>query len=151
MAEIFADDPDAGPPFPFWNNFEARPIDFRKEWPPTEPLPPVFREWLRFVPTDTFDDPWVDACRTLICVDVAGWPAASRPHMWTQPNVIAPSMDLYVAFHDATPADPWLLLDGHSAWAAEGLMGWTGRLWSSERRLVASGTGQLLCRPIPGG
>lgn len=149
MAQIFADDPEAGPPFPFWNNFEARPLDFRKEWPPTEALDPVFREWLRFLPTSTFDDPWVDACRALICVDVVSWPAASRPHMWTQPNMIAPSMDLYVAFHDAAPADPWLLLDGHSTWAAAGLMNWTGNLWASDRSLVASGMGQLLCRPIP--
>jgi len=147
--ELFADDPDAGPPFPFWNNFEARPLDFRKEWPPPEALPPVFQEWLRFVPRSTFDDPWVDACRALICVDVVSWPAASRPHMYKQPNIIAPSMDLYVAFHDAAPADPWLLLDGHSTWAAGGLMNWTGNLWSSERRLVASGMGQLLCRTVP--
>lgn len=149
MAELFADDPDAGPPFPFWNNFEARPLDFREEWPPTEPLDPVFREWLRFLPTDTFDDPWADAGRALVCVDVVSWPAASRPHMYKQPNVIAPSMDLYVAFHDAAPSEPWLLLDGHSTWASEGLMNWTGNLWSSDRKLVASGMGQLLCRTIP--
>jgi acyl-CoA thioesterase-2 len=147
--ELFADEPEAGPPFPFWNNFEARPIDFRKEWPPSEALPPVFQEWLRFVPASTFDDPWVDACRALICVDVVSWPAASRPHMFKQPNVIAPSMDLYVAFHDAAPADPWLLLDGHSSWAAGGLMNWSGNLWSSDRSLVASGMGQLLCRTVP--
>ncbi len=66
-------------------------------------------EWIRFLPTSTFDDPWVDAGRALVCVDVLSWPAASRPHMWKQPNVIAPSMDLYVAFHDAAPNDPWLL------------------------------------------
>jgi acyl-CoA thioesterase-2 len=147
--ELFADEPDDGPPFPFWNNFEARPLEFRKEWPPPEPLPPVFQEWLRFTPTSTFEDPWVDACRALVCVDVVSWPAASRPHMWKQPNVIAPSMDLYVAFHDAAPSDPWLLLDGHSTWAADGLMNWTGNLWSSDRKLVASGMGQLLCRTMP--
>ena len=109
MAQLFADDPEAGPPFPFWNNFEVRPLGFRREWPPTEPLEPVWREWIRFVPTSTFDDPWVDAGRALVCIDVQSWPAASRPHMWKQPNVIAPSMDLYVAFHDAAPDDPWLL------------------------------------------
>ena len=146
--ELFADEPEGGPPFPFWNNFEGRPIEFRREWPPAEPLDPVWREWLRFVPTSTFDDPWTDACRALICVDVVSWPAASRPHMWKQPNVIAPSMDLYVAFHEAAPDDPWLLADGHSSFAAEGLMNWTGRLWSSERKLVASGMGQLLCRTM---
>ena len=149
MAELFADDPDAGPPFPFWNNFEVRPIDFRREWPPTEPLDPVWQEWIRFIPTSTFDDPWVDAGRALVGVDIQSWPAASRPHMWKQPNVIAPSMDLYVAFHDAAPGEPWLLADGHSTWAAGGLMNWTGNLWASDRSLVASGMGQLLCRTCP--
>jgi acyl-CoA thioesterase II len=137
------------PPFPFWNNFEARPLDFRVDWPPAEPLEPVWREWLRFLPTSTFDDPWVDACRALIVVDVVSWPAAHRHHAWKQPPFIAPSMDLYVAFHEPAAADPWLLADGHSAVAGDGLVNWTGRLWSSERRLVASGMGQLLCRPLP--
>jgi acyl-CoA thioesterase II len=147
--EIFADDDDAGPPFPFWNNFEGRPVEFRKDWPPPEPLPPVWREWLRFLPTETFDDAWVDACRSLILVDVVSWPSAHRHHAWKQPPFVAPSMDLYVAFHEPASDDPWLLADGHSAMARDGLVGWTGRLWSSERRLVASGTGQLLCRPMP--
>jgi acyl-CoA thioesterase-2 len=147
--ELFADDPDAGPPFPFWNNFEGRPLDFRRDWPPSEPLDPEWKEWLRFVPTATFEDPWVDACRALILVDVVSWPAASRPHMWKQPPIYAPSMDLYVAFHEPASSDPWLLADGHSSFAADGLMNWTGRLWSSERKLVASGMGQLLCRPMP--
>lgn len=147
--ELFADDPDAeGPPFPFWNNFEGRPLSFRKEWPPPEPLEPVWREWLRFVPTDTFDDPWVDACRALVLVDVVSWPAAHRPHAYLQPPFFAPSMDLYVAFHEPAPDDPWLLADGHSSYAGDGLINWTGKLWSSQRKLVASGMGQLLCRPV---
>jgi acyl-CoA thioesterase II len=148
LEEIFADDDDAGPPFPFWHNFEGRPLDLRKDWPPAEPLEPLWREWLRFVPTETFDDGWIDACRSLILIDVVSWPSAHRHHAWKQPPFIAPSMDLYVAFHAPAPADPWLLADGHSAVAGAGLVGWTGRLWSSERRLVASGMGQLLCRPV---
>jgi acyl-CoA thioesterase II len=140
--------PEGEPPFPFWNNFEGRPIDFELEWPPPGPLDPVWREWLRFLPTSTFDDPWVDACRAVVLVDVVSWPAAHRPHAWLEPPFIAPSLDLYVAFHQPCPADPWLLAEGHGSIAGDGLMGWTGRLWSSERQLVASGTGQLLCRPV---
>lgn len=148
MAQLFADDPDAGPPFPFWNNFEGRPIDFEADWPPPGPLEPVWREWLRFLPASTFADPWLDACRAVVLIDVVSWPAAHRPHAWREPPFIAPSLDLYVAFHQPRPDDPWLLADGHGAIAADGLMGWTGRLWSSDRTLVASGAGQLLCRPV---
>lgn len=139
----------AGPPFPFWANLDCRVLDFRADWPPLIPLPPVFRNWYRFTPRPTFADPWVDACRALILIDVQSWPAASRPHMWKQPPFIAPSLDLYVAFHDPQPQSQWLLADGHSAIARDGLMQWDGRLWSEDRRLIASGAGQVLCRRLP--
>ncbi len=145
LDELFPDDER---PFPFWHNFEGRPVDVELDWPPRGPLDPVWREWLRFLPTSTFADPWLDACRAVVLIDVVSWPAAHRPHAWQQPPFIAPSLDLYVAFHQPRPDDPWLLADGHSAIAADGLMGWTGRLWSSDRALVASGAGQLLCRPV---
>jgi acyl-CoA thioesterase-2 len=142
--------PDQAPPFAFWNNLEAKPVTFNETWPPPGPLPPVWQEWTRFQPRATFTDPWVDAARTVILVDVQSWPAASRPHAWTQPAFYAPSLDLYVAFHEPAPEVEWLLLDGYAPAAADGLMGWTGRLWTPAGRLVASGGGQLLCRRIPG-
>ena len=48
-------------------------------------------------PTPTFDDPWIDACRALILIDVQSWPAAGSAHPWGS-GFIAPSLDLYVAF-----------------------------------------------------
>src|SRR4051812_43295182 len=57
---------DATPLYPFWENFEAKPIDFEAEWPPDGPRPARWREWLRFSPTPTFDDPWIDATRSVI-------------------------------------------------------------------------------------
>src|SRR5581483_9499976 len=136
IEELLAGVEEPGPPFPFWNNFDVRPLQFRAEWPPTEPLPPVFREWLRFLEGD-FTDPWVDACRALVAIDVVSWPSASRPHAYKQHTLYAPSLDLYVAFHRA-PSSEWLLLDGHSPVGEAGLLGWTGRLWTEQRRLVAS-------------
>jgi acyl-CoA thioesterase-2 len=137
------------PPFPFWNNLESRPLDFRVVWPPPEPLPPVWREWCRFTPTPTFSDPWVDACRSLILVDIQSWPSASRPHASEAARFVAPSLDLYVAFHRPEPDSDWLLCDGEGLIARDGIMGWNGRLWSVDGHLVASGTGQLLCRRLP--
>jgi acyl-CoA thioesterase II len=136
----------AGPPFAFWNNVEQKPFLFIRPWPPSEPLDPVWRCWCRFTPTPTFDDPWVDACRSLILVDVQSWPAAHRPHAYAMPPYYAPSLDLYVAFHQPRPRAEWLLADGFCPIARDGLMGWTGRLWSPDGALVASGGGQLLCR-----
>jgi acyl-CoA thioesterase-2 len=137
-----------GPPFPFWNNLDTRPLDFSPGPRRAEPQEPVWRDWHRFVPTPTFANPWVDACRALILVDVQSWPSASRPHVHPT-GFIAPSLDLYVAFHDPQPASEWLLADGYAPIARDGLMGWNGRLWSEDRKLVASGAGQLLCRRLP--
>ena len=139
---------DAPPPYPFWSNVESRPVEFSVEWPPGGALPPVWQTWARLRPTATFADPWVDAARSVILVDVQSWPAAHRHHAWREPAYIAPSLDLYVAFHEPAPEDPWLLADGYSPVAGDGLVGWTGRLWSSAGRLVASGGGQLLCRRV---
>jgi acyl-CoA thioesterase-2 len=139
-------------PFSFWHNFDARPIEWSPVWPPPEPLDPVWQQWERFLPTATFDDPWVDAARALVLVDVVSWPSASRHHQWKWPDGpewMAPSLDLYVAFHDPHPHEPWLLVDGHAPVAGDGLVGWTGRLWSTTGRLIASGGGQLLCRRVP--
>lgn len=139
-----------GPGFPFWNNLDAKPIEWGADQPGIS-LPGRWQEWLRFTPTPTFADPWVDACRSLILIDIQSWPAANRPHRHEDHRFYAPSLDLYVAFNDPQPAGEWLLADGRAPIATDGLMGWDGRLWSDTGRLVASGGGQLLCRRVPGG
>jgi acyl-CoA thioesterase-2 len=137
-----------GPSFPFWHNLDTKPLSFSRE-PRPDGSPAVWQEWERFTPTATFDDPWVDACRSVVLLDVQSWPAAARAHAWGH-GFIAPSLDLYVSFVDPQPASEWLLCDGVGPVARDGLMSWTGRLWSDAGRLVASGGGQLLCRRMPG-
>jgi acyl-CoA thioesterase-2 len=132
--------------FPFWDNVETRPVDFESTWPPDGPRPPVWRSWARFRPTATFEDPWVDAARAVILLDVQSWPAASRHHAWREHSFVAPSLDLFVAFHLAAPESGWLLADGYAPTSGDGLFGWWGRLWSTDRRLVASAAGQALFR-----
>ncbi|HEY2813157.1 MAG TPA: thioesterase family protein [Acidimicrobiales bacterium] len=145
--ELFADVEDsAGPPFPFWSNFESRPLDFSYDWPPAGPMPPRYQQWHRFLEGD-FSDPWVDACRAVVLVDVQSWPSASRPHAWKNSNLYAPSLDVSVSFHRPATTD-WLMTDGYSPVGEGGLLGWNGRLWTSDRKLVATGGGQALCRPM---
>lgn len=147
LHELF---PDDEPPFRFWDNLDAKPVHWSSEWPPPGPLAPVFQEWFRFRPEPVFEDPWVDAIRTLIAVDILSWPAASRPHAWKQPpEYYAPSLDLHVVFHRLCPSDEWLLGDGYAPVAADGVMGYDGRVWNERGELLASGGGQLLCRPLP--
>jgi len=138
--------PDAQPPSRFWENLDAKPIAFEVDWPPDGPRPAVWQEWLRFLPAATWDDEWIDACRSVILVDLPGWPSANRPHAWKGEAWIAPTLDLNVAFHRPTSGEEWLLCDGASPVSAGGLVGWTARVWSTDRRLMASGGGQCLYR-----
>jgi acyl-CoA thioesterase-2 len=146
IPELLGDDAADGPPFPFWNNFDPRPLQWSKEWPPPEPRDPIWQQWEKFVPVATFSDPWLDAARSVILVDVASWPAASQHHAWKQAPFIAPTLDLYVAFHELVPDSEYLLADGHSPVGRDGLLSFDARVWSEDRRLVASGGGQMLCR-----
>jgi acyl-CoA thioesterase-2 len=143
---------DAQPPFPFWRNFDAKPLAFEVEWPPAGPRPARWQEWLRFLPNARFDDPWVDACRSVILVDLPSWPSAHRPHAWQEPPFIAPTLDLNVAFHQPTSEEDWLLCDGAAPLSTRGLFGWSAKVWSPRGALHASGGGQCLyrrMRPAP--
>jgi len=140
---------DAAPPYPFWRNFEAKPLDFEADWPPDGPRPARWQEWLKFLPTATFEDPWVDAARCVVLVDLPSWPSAHRPHAWTQPPFIAPTLDLNVAFHRPATGQEWLLCDGQAPVSTDGLFGWTAQVWSTGGVLHASGGGQCLYRRMP--
>jgi acyl-CoA thioesterase-2 len=149
--ELPAPPSDMVRPFPFWGNLDQRIVQVEPVWPPSEPRPAVWREWLRFVPTATFADPWTDAARLLVLVDLPSWPSAHRPHAWRQHGFIAPTLDLNVAFHQSAASDDWLLCDGSAPLSVRGLFGWTARIWSTDARLLASGGGQCLYRPPPTG
>jgi acyl-CoA thioesterase-2 len=143
--------PDAAPPFRFWENLDAKPLAFEADWPPDGPRAARWQEWLRFLPTATWDDEWVDACRSVILVDLPSWPSAHRPHAWKQEPWMAPTLDLNVAFHRSARGESWLLCDGSAPVSTGGLFGWTARVWSPGRELLASGGGQCLYRRMRSG
>lgn len=142
--------PDVAPPFPFWRNFDSRPLTWVLDDPPPGPLEPLYRAWLRFQEWEEGADPWLDCARAALLIDLPSWPSGHRPHAWREPKFIAPTLDLNVAFHRLAPDEPWLLLEGTSPVADDALMGWTGRLWTPGGRLVASGGGQTMFRPVRG-
>jgi len=131
-------------PFPFWQNLEARPVWPERWAEPPQPRAPIFREWLRFRPRDTFDDPWTDAARSLLLIDTLSWPAAVQPH-GRDHGFTAPNLDVTAWFHRSAPGEAWLLADHASEIAAGGLMGTTARIWSPRGELLASGGAQLFC------
>jgi len=135
------------PSFPFWENIERRPIDQSTS---TEPGPAIVREWARFRPDPCFDDPFLDASRSLILLDTYGWPAAYR--MYRDRSMVAPNLDTSAFFHRfTTPSSPWLLIDHESIVAHRGLLGVSGRVWNSDGQLLATGSAQLCCLPGPPG
>jgi acyl-CoA thioesterase len=135
------------PWYPFWRNFDVRPTRWvpREAWRPGGE--PRSRQWLRFVPKATFDDPFIDAGRLLVLLDTYTWPAANAAH--GPSPFIAPNVDLTAHFHRAAPDSEWLLADGLAPVAEGGLIGCRTEVWAPDGRLLASGSCQLLCRPNP--
>ncbi len=140
-------DPGDGPPFPFWNNFESRPLDFFADWENRPVGEPIAGGWYAYAPTATFDDHVVDACRAVILADTFTWPAVNRAHTGQLPW-IAPSLDLWVSFHHDVRDQAWLQVQGEAPIAHKGTISCRSQVWSEDGRLAASGSGTLLCVPI---
>ncbi len=145
IEELLGD--QAGPPrHPFWENIEQRPTDWIDDWESREASEPATRAWVRFVPTATFADPWVDACRSLILIDLDSWPSATRAHLGDLEH-FAPTIELTARFIGPTVNEPWLLSEASAPVATGGLVAGVGQIWTRDRRLVALGGSTLLCRP----
>lgn len=123
----------------YWNNVEIRKV-------PCEPGEPMLRSWERFLPTPSFGDPWIDACRELISADVAVFPTVATA-LPARP-FIAPNLDLYVAFHTVAPVDEFFLVEARGSAAGAGLLGGQVRIWSRGGTLAATANSQLLCRML---
>ena len=89
---------------------------------------------------------------TIFSISAAGtrpteqFAAASLGLPAAEVTFFAPTLDLYVAFHEPAPRDEWLLVEARGLAAADGLIGGTALVWTLDGRLVASGGSQMLCR-----
>lgn len=133
------------PNYPFWGNFEQRPARWIDAWEDRDGEHPDYFHWLKFAPSARFDDPWLEAARLLLLVDLGAWPAVTARH--NQQDFIAPSLDVSCEFHSLDVPE-WLLLHGESDHAGEGLIGSRQAVWSDDGRLLASGVSHLLCRAV---
>ncbi len=145
--ELIGDAP-RGPYHQFWSNFDERPLSWITNWEQREPGEPLARGWYRYVPRDTFDDPFVDAGRSLLLVDTMGWPAAVRAYRDAEMAFYAPSIDVAARFHSLAPETPWLYVEARSPVARDGLVAATVSVWGEDGRLLATGGQQMLCRPM---
>ncbi len=135
--------------YPFWRNLDERQPDWDDDldWPNRPPREPVHGSWYRYQPTPTFENPWVDACRSLILIDTLVWPAASN--LFPRGEYIAPTIDISAGFHRRRPAEPWLYARATSHSGGGGVISGDSRVWARDGTLVATGASQLLCRPAP--
>ncbi len=131
--------------YAFWDNFEQRPARWVADWDERDGEHPAYFNWLRFAPAASFDDPWLEAARLLLLVDLGAWPAVTARH--NQQEFIAPSIDVSCEFHSLDVPE-WLLLHGESDHASDGLIGSRQAVWSDDGRLLATGISHLLCRAV---
>jgi acyl-CoA thioesterase len=108
---------------------------------------PVLRGWIRFRDRPGFtEDVWLDFGRAAFVVDIEQFAAATLGLPAAEATFFAPTLDLYVAFHEPAPHEEWLLVEARGMSAADGLIGGSARVWTADGRLVASGGSQMLCR-----
>jgi acyl-CoA thioesterase-2 len=140
-------EPD-GPTFPFWNNFDAKPLYWVEDWDAFPGADPEWSEWVKFLPASTFDEPVLEAARLLLLGDLPSFPAAVRAHPGPR-TFVSPSLDLAVQFHRLDDLGEWLLVQGVSPIAERGVMAFRSDVWTADGRQAASGSGQLLLRAVP--
>lgn len=141
------------PPKPFrrfWSNVEERIIgETPRRWEERVPGPPIREGWCRFRPKPTFEDPFLDAARSLLVIDTMGWPAFMASQTGV-PAFLGPTIELSARFHRPANDSEWLLGVTTSPIANAGTIGSTAQVWAQDGRLVASGGQTMLCRPSPG-
>ena len=141
--------PQEGNPYRrFWSNIDERMIDqWFGDWRDHPIREPVRDSWYRFRGTPVFDDPYVDAGRSVMIVDTIGWPAAAVAYPARVPFA-APTIELSVRFHRSTRDSEWLFARTDAPYAGDGLLWSTSKVWSHDGTLVASGGQHMLCRPV---
>ena len=134
-----------GRPLPLWQNYEARPVGAMQVNGDRPAGTPKSTVWLRFLHQATFPgDPWLDAGRSVIALDITGFPSVAQGFAASEMTFIAPTLDLHMTFHNAARAGEWLLLQAEGLNASGGLAGARARIFSPEAGLVASGGQQML-------
>ena len=83
---------EGGSPYRFWDNFEQRPPSWIIDWESRQPSRPLYQNWMRYLDGGAANDPWDQAARLLLLVDLGAWPSIGRRHLDSN-DWIAPSID----------------------------------------------------------
>ncbi|WP_344968391.1 acyl-CoA thioesterase [Salinactinospora qingdaonensis] len=108
---------------------------------------PVVRGWMRMREPGPFaSDVWLDACRAIVAADLVQFPAVTQGFPARDLTFVAPSLDLYTAFHRPAEGVEWLLVEGQGVAAGGGLIAGRASVWAPDGRPVATGSQQMLVR-----
>ena len=130
----------------FWANLDCRPVEFRAPGGPP-PQTDRLQRWYRFRDEQATEDVFSNAARAAVLIDANVWAAHWRM-LNQEPEYAGPSLDLTISFHDAATVPDWLLLDAECDVAIKGIVHATGRVWTADGRLVATGGGNCLVVPF---
>ena len=83
-------------------------------------------------------------------IDTMSWPSAVQAHAPQDLGWIAPTLDVNVAFLRTEPESEWLLAEAVAPVATEGLIGFRTDIRGESGALLATGSGQMLCKPATG-
>jgi acyl-CoA thioesterase II len=133
--------------YPAWHHaIDGRPVEWSEN---PDAGPPSWQTWMRLMQPAVLDDPFLDAARSLMWLDLMMWNAALKPHLPWPISHLAPNLDVTAIFHDRAAEHEWLLCDSRAPVGRDGLVGCDGRVWSPAGKLIASGSSCLFCRPNP--
>jgi len=107
---------------------------------------PETGSWYYFKNEVDTADAYVNAAKALTLIDTLQWPAAMKAHVGTQLSYIAPSLDLYIQFHNPDIYSPWLFCSSQSLLSTRGLLSGSAEVWDERGVLLASGSAQHICR-----
>jgi acyl-CoA thioesterase-2 len=138
--------PDYDEWYPVWRTIDGKPVLWSDD---PKPRAPIWHTWMRLFQTPPLDDPFLDAARTLLWLDLMMWNATVGPHLPWPISHLAPNLDLAASFHARADDAEWLLCDAHAPVGRDGLVGCNGRVWTPDGRLAGSATSTLFCRPNP--
>ena len=102
--------------------------------------------WMRLIDDVAITDPWISAARLTFASDTIVFPALGRGFPIRETNFIAPTLDLYVAFHQGICDSEWILVEGRGWSANQGLLGGEATVWSEGGDLVCSSAQQMMVR-----
>lgn len=126
----------------FWQNIEGRPANFRLTDDPPADDPHQLR-WMRYRDWGSTDDPFLNAMRYVLLIDIGVWPGHWHRQS-VRDNYLAPSLDIWAHFHGGAPAGEWLLSDADADVSGNGTISGRVRIWSEDGRAVATGGGHCL-------